>query len=66
MRVGTVSSVRESDRTARVHFAAVREISGNLKVLKASGDDWLPEIGDSVLCLFLPNGEGDGVILGVI
>lgn len=27
---------------------------------------WLPKINDTVLCLYLPNGEGDGFILGGI
>ncbi|MCL1788861.1 MAG: hypothetical protein FWG33_00710 [Oscillospiraceae bacterium] len=25
---------------------------------------WLPEVGELVLCLFLPNGESDGFVLG--
>ena len=27
---------------------------------------WLPSVGDYVLCLFLPKGEGDGFVIGGI
>jgi phage baseplate assembly protein gpV len=62
-RIGRVSSVNAAARTARVSFSGGMT-SAVLKVLKTSDEDWLPSIGSSVLCLFLPNGEGDGIILG--
>lgn len=27
---------------------------------------WMPRVGDSVVCLYLPNGESDGFVLGAI
>lgn len=27
---------------------------------------WLPEVGDMVLCLMIPDGDGEGYILGGI
>lgn len=27
---------------------------------------WFPSIGDLVLCIFLPNGKGDGFVVGGI
>lgn len=27
---------------------------------------WLPEVGDFVLCIYLPNGESDGFVVGGI
>lgn len=27
---------------------------------------WLPEVGDFVLCIFIPNGDGDGFVIGGI
>lgn len=27
---------------------------------------WMPRVGDSVICLYLPNGESDGFVLGGI
>jgi len=70
VRIGTVSSVSAANHTARVIFldkmgAGGKPLpSGHLKILKTSNDEWIPEIGSRVLCLFLPNGESDGVILG--
>ena len=29
-------------------------------------EPWLPEVGELVLCLYLPHGEGDGFVLGGI
>ena len=66
---GRVSSVSVVNESARVIFADKTDTDGNphisapLKVLDR-GDDWLPEVGQFVLCLFLPNGESDGFILG--
>jgi len=95
VRVGTVSSVDEGNRTARVQFADKQDtdgkplISGALKVLKNPPfipehnvtqeteekeghkheviiKPWLPKTGDFVLCLFLPNGDSDGFVVGGI
>jgi hypothetical protein len=68
IRVGRVSSVNEINRTARVSFSDKPGVSGSslisapLAVLKRG--KWLPNVGETVLCVFLPHGEGDGVIIG--
>lgn len=102
VRTGWVSSVNNTDRTARVTFKDKGQdlVSGPLKVLKnppfvevekttlaygveeAEGHThegiteshthsvticpWLPSPGDFVLCIFLPNGDGDGFVIGGI
>jgi phage baseplate assembly protein gpV len=69
-RVGTVSSVQSVDSTARVIFADKKDEEGNpllsapLKVVQNSNEVWFPDVGRLVLCLFIPNGESDGVIVG--
>jgi len=68
VRVGTVSSVDIAERTARVAFADKKAgeeqplISGALKALNKE----IPYVGQFVICLFLPNGDGDGFILGEV
>lgn len=68
VRVGTVSSTNAADRTVRVAFADKTDsdgkplISGPLKFVGRG----LPDIGSFVLCLYLPNGESDGFVLGAI
>ena len=77
VRIGTVSSVNADNRTARVAFAdKAGLVSGDLKVVKntcspnCEGDSccslspWLPQVGELVLCVFLPNGEGHGFVVG--
>lgn len=75
VRVGTVSSVDANERTARVKFSDKNNlVSGPLKVLKNSPlmaseitiDPWLPKVGELVLCVYLPNGESDGFVIGGI
>lgn len=66
VRTGWVSSVNAADRTARVTFQDKGEtfVSGPLKVLKNS--PFIPAAGDFVLCIYLPNGDGDGFVIGGI
>ncbi|MCL2636970.1 MAG: hypothetical protein FWD48_01235 [Oscillospiraceae bacterium] len=77
VRIGAVSSVDTINRTARVSFAdkpsengrplvsAPLAIMQNPPVISSiSVQPWLPKVGQTVLCIFLPNGEGDGVIIG--
>jgi hypothetical protein len=74
VRVGTVSSVDASALTARVAFADRQDaegkplISAPLKVIQSAGATapQLPTIAQFVLCVFLPNGEGDGFVIGGI
>ena len=68
VRVGSISSVNTTAKTARVTFADKQDpqgkplVSGPLKVVQAQS--WFPTVGQFVLCLFLPNGESDGFIIG--
>lgn len=70
VRVGTVSSVRAADLTARVAFHDKQDtegkplISGPLKIVQ--NPSWLPTVGQFVLCIYLPNGESDGFVIGGI
>lgn len=75
VRVGTVSSVRASDYTARVAFHDKLDsdgrplISGALKVIQnqpIQTPPWMPSIGQFVVCIYLPNGESDGFVIGGI
>lgn len=66
VRIGKISSIDSGTNTARVIFADKRDengnplISGALKILNNQS----VSVNDNVLCLFLPNGKGDGFILG--
>jgi len=70
IRAGKISSVNTANMTARVTFHDKPDVNGRplisapLKYL--NNTLWLPEIGQNVLCIFLPNGKGDGVIIGGI
>jgi hypothetical protein len=69
IRIGKVSSVEnKAQRLVRVTYPGYSDqVSGPLKVLSvsaATSDQWIPGPGQTVLCLLLPNGDGDGVILG--
>ncbi|MBE6012079.1 MAG: hypothetical protein E7234_05930 [Lachnospiraceae bacterium] len=67
VRIGNVSSINTQDRTARVIFTDKSDlVSGHLKIIKNQETPWIPEIGQMVLCIYLPNGNGDGFILGGI
>lgn len=65
-RIGKVHSVNEKQGTARVKYEQLDGmISAELKVL-CQGGNWMPEINDYVLCICLPDGDGDGFIIGRI
>lgn len=81
VRKGTVQSVDKKKMKARVKFGDKGGmISGELHILiqerhiinepvencKAWLEYWLPEVGDMVLCLMIPDGDGEGYILGGI
>lgn len=68
IRTGWVSSVNILNSTARVTFKDKGDafVSAPLKIVKNQLTPWLPFIGQYVLCIFLPNGDGDGFILGGI
>jgi len=69
VKVGIVSSVNKQTCTARVYFDDLDEsISPELRVVvkntMSRKDFWLPEVDEQVLCIFLPNDESTGFIIG--
>lgn len=69
IRIGKISSVNPSNCTARVIFDDKDNmVSHNLPVrqnnTKKNRDYYLPDINETVLCVFLPNGDQEGYILG--
>lgn len=66
-RIGSVQSVNEGCHTARVKYTEYDGmISPELKIINHAGDWWRLEIGDDVLCICPPDGDGDGYIVGRI
>ncbi|GAV21616.1 phage baseplate assembly protein V [Carboxydothermus pertinax] len=70
IKIGRVSSVNPNTATARVLFEAQGLVSHDLPVLQRqtlrNKDYWLPDVGEYVVCIFLPTGNADGFILGSI
>ena len=69
VRVGVVNSTDPKTSTVRVKFDDDDGlISYDLRVLvrkvKKDQDYWMPDIGDHVLCVFLPFGLEQGFVLG--
>lgn len=77
VKIGTVESVKEN--RAKVRFKGKATSSAELTILKnsatATGHSeqhyhgvpmWRPMVGQKVVCLMLPNGNGQGFILGGI
>lgn len=67
IKVGRVSSL--SEQSARVVFPDRDDVvSYDLPVLQHGAmrtqGHWMPEVGEQVLCLFLPNGIESGFVLG--
>lgn len=68
-RTGIISTINEAAATARVTFDdRDNVVSYDLPVLvkntHKNKDYWMPEVGEPVLCLFLPGGIEQGFILG--
>lgn len=69
LRVGQVSSVNPANGSCRVAFDDLGgKVSQELQVVQRNTDGAknfsLPEIGQHVLCAFLPNGTQEGFVLG--
>lgn len=69
IRIGEVSSIDPAKGTARVVFDDEDSlVSYDLAVLQRNTfknhDYAMPDVGEDVLCIFLPNGEEDGFIVG--
>ena len=66
IRIGTVQSVNADKMTARVKFKDKGGIvSGDLHIIKRL-TPWVPSVNDMVLCIMLPDGDGDGFIIGEV
>jgi phage baseplate assembly protein V len=68
-RVGRVSSINPADATVRVVFEDRENmVSYDLPVIVRQSmrnkDYWLPDVGEQVLCMFLPSGNAQGFCLG--
>lgn len=62
MRIGTV--IKVSGETASVKFEEYDDmISADLPIVYRRRK-WVPDLNDTVLCLFMPHGDGDGYIIG--
>ena len=56
--------IKVTGDTARVRFEEYDDmISDDLPIVYRRRK-WTPDINDTVLCLFVPYGDGDGYILG--
>lgn len=71
IKIGEVSSVDPARGTARVAFDDDDSmVSYDLQVLQkntiANKDYHMPDIGEDVVCIFLPSGSEDGFILGSV
>ncbi len=80
VRVGIVSKVDAGKLTARVKYVQQDTMSGDMKLLQNHPENctaeykcpacgkckWIPKPGEYVLCVLIPGGDGDGVILGGI
>lgn len=67
VRVGRVSS--RGTGTVRVVFGDRQNmVSYDLSVIVQQSQDnkdwWMPDVGEQVVCLFLPNGNAQGFVLG--
>ena len=66
VRVGTVSSIDSSKYRVRVYYQDKGIVSGWLGVVQTSDTKWMPNVNDTVLCLYQPLFNGDGFVLGEI
>lgn len=69
VRVGRVSSINPGNATVRVVFEDRQDmVSYDLPVLVRQSlknkDYFMPDVGEQVLCLFLPSGNAQGFVLG--
>lgn len=67
LRIGTVQSVDITQRTVRAFFTDTKIVSAPLKVLRHCADlsdAWLPNVNDTVLCLYKESFNGDGYVIG--
>lgn len=65
VRIGTVSDTDAERRMVRLLYQSENMTSGWLYVLNR-GDQWMPQINDTVLAVFMPVYDGDGFVIGGI
>lgn len=78
VRVGQVSKVDSENMTARVKIPDQGIVTGDLIIVERTPTvecktecyikikPWIPTVGQWVLCIFKPDGEGDGFVIGGI
>lgn len=70
VKVGRISSINPERCTARVVFEAQGVVSHDLRLIVPQSlknkDYFMPDIGESVVCIFLPTGNAEGFVLGAI
>ena len=78
VRIGQVSKVNAGEMTARVQIPDQGIVTGDLRIVKRPPTvecetgckikvkPWIPTVGQWVLCIFKPDGEGDGFVIGGI
>lgn len=65
VRVGNVTFVDTVKRQVRVHFPDVDIVSGMLTIVRRGADDqWVPYVGEAVLCLYRDGFNAAGYVLG--
>ncbi len=68
IRVGIVQNTIPSKMKARVLFEDENLVSDELAILchgsHKDKDYWMPDVGEQVLCVCLPNGRNTGFIVG--
>ena len=62
LRIGTVIKVK-GDK-AKVRFEEYDNMISDDLTVVFQNKKWTPDINDTVICLFIPYGDGDGYILG--
>lgn len=71
IRIGQVSSTNPETMTVKVVFPDQENlVSANLFVVNRGSqsrkDYWIPDIGEQVVCVFLPNASGTGLDEGFV
>ena len=64
LRIGIV--VGKQENSVRVNFPDTGIVSDWLSFVKSSDDDFMPDFGDTVVCLYGAGFNADGFVLGVI
>lgn len=70
VREGEISAIFPEKGTVRVKFDDDGTVSYELPIIFrgviGTKDYWMPDIGEQVVCLFLPNGNARGFVIGAV